>query len=61
MIDRATESNPLHERARALAWQIKRRLEPADTWVRTLVRERPLVALAGAAGIGYLLGRLIRR
>jgi ElaB/YqjD/DUF883 family membrane-anchored ribosome-binding protein len=56
-----TEASPLRERAETLAWQVKQRMEPVDAWVRTLVRERPLVALAGALGIGYLVGRLIRR
>lgn len=41
--------------------RVKDRLAPVDTWVRELARDRPLVALAGAVGVGYLLGRLIRR
>jgi ElaB/YqjD/DUF883 family membrane-anchored ribosome-binding protein len=56
-----TKANSLRERAQELSTQIKQRIEPVDTWVRTLARERPLVALAGALGIGYLIGRLIRR
>jgi hypothetical protein len=54
-------SSPLAERAQALVSQVKQRMEPVDAWIRTLARERPLVALAGALGIGYLVGRLIRR
>src|SRR5206468_2487922 len=41
--------------------RLKERIAPVDQWVRTLVRERPLLALAGALGIGYLVGRLVRR
>jgi hypothetical protein len=52
---------PLRERARAMAEGVRERFAPVDTWIRTQARERPLLALAGAIGIGYLLGRLIRR
>lgn len=41
--------------------RLKGRIAPVDHWVRTLARERPFLALAGALGIGYLVGRLIRR
>ena len=52
---------PLQERAEAWAEEMKERFEPVDTWIRTTTRERPLLALAGAVGIGYFLGRLLRR
>jgi hypothetical protein len=55
------ETNGSVDRAQVLAAQVKERLAPIDTWVRTLAREQPLLALAGAIGVGYLLGRLIRR
>ena len=41
--------------------RLRERAAPIDAWVRELVRDRPIVALAGAIGIGYLFGRLIRR
>lgn len=53
--------SPVDEPADDLISRAKERIAPVDQWVRTLARERPLLALAGALGIGYLVGRLIRR
>jgi hypothetical protein len=52
---------PLRERAEEVVERVKRTMAPVDEWIRTLAREQPMVALAGAVGIGYLVGRLIRR
>jgi ElaB/YqjD/DUF883 family membrane-anchored ribosome-binding protein len=35
--------------------------ESADTAIRKFAREKPIVALACAVGIGFLLGRLASR
>jgi ElaB/YqjD/DUF883 family membrane-anchored ribosome-binding protein len=35
--------------------------EDAQEWIRTLARERPWVAIACAAGLGFLIGRLASR
>lgn len=35
--------------------------EVAGEWVREFARERPLTALAIAAGLGFLAGRLLSR
>lgn len=51
----------VRERAQEIVARVKEGLAPVDEWIRTLARERPVVALAGALGIGYLLGRVIRR
>jgi hypothetical protein len=39
----------------------KERLEPIDNWVRDMARERPLMLVAGAVGLGYVIGRVLRR
>jgi ElaB/YqjD/DUF883 family membrane-anchored ribosome-binding protein len=56
----ATQSS-LQDRAEEMAARIREKVAPVDQWVRTLARERPLLVLAGALGIGYLVGRLLRR
>jgi ElaB/YqjD/DUF883 family membrane-anchored ribosome-binding protein len=35
--------------------------EDAGEWVRSFARERPVAAVAIAAGIGFLVGRLFAR
>jgi hypothetical protein len=42
-------------RAQAEAW-----MRSATRWVRRMTEERPLAALAGAIGLGYVLGRISR-
>ena len=61
-----TDEPPIHlgtldERAQEAVNTIKLRFAPADEWLRRMARDRPLATLAGAAGLGYLVGRLIRR
>lgn len=38
----------------------KEQLIPVDRWIRVSVEKRPLLALAGALGVGYVVGRLLR-
>lgn len=35
--------------------------EDAGEWLRTLAREKPLVAIALAAGAGFIVGRFLSR
>jgi ElaB/YqjD/DUF883 family membrane-anchored ribosome-binding protein len=56
------------EAARGVARDVEDRLEgmrgyadDAGEWVRTLAREKPLVALAMAVGVGFVFGRLLSR
>jgi ElaB/YqjD/DUF883 family membrane-anchored ribosome-binding protein len=35
--------------------------DDAGEWLRTLARERPMVALGVAVGVGFLVGRLLSR
>lgn len=35
--------------------------EDAGEWIREFARERPVAAIAVAAGIGFVLGRLMSR
>lgn len=35
--------------------------EDAGAWVRTFARERPFAAVAIAAGLGFVVGRLLSR
>lgn len=56
------------ETARGVARDVEDRLEgmrgyadDAGEWVRTLAREKPMVALAMAVGVGFVVGRLLSR
>jgi ElaB/YqjD/DUF883 family membrane-anchored ribosome-binding protein len=56
------------ETARGVARDVEERLDEmrgyaddAGEWVRTLARERPLVALGIAVGLGFVVGRLLSR
>jgi ElaB/YqjD/DUF883 family membrane-anchored ribosome-binding protein len=56
------------ETARGVAQDMQERLEgmrgyadDAGEWVRTLARERPMVALGLAVGVGFVFGRLLSR
>ena len=56
------------ETARAMAREVEGRLEgmrgyadDAEEWIRTLAREKPMVALGLAVGVGFLFGRLLSR
>jgi ElaB/YqjD/DUF883 family membrane-anchored ribosome-binding protein len=35
--------------------------ESMDLWIRRFARDRPLLAIACAAGLGFLVGRLVSR
>ncbi len=35
--------------------------ESLDVWIRRFARDRPLLAIACAAGLGFLVGRLVSR
>lgn len=35
--------------------------EDAGAWIREFAREKPLAAIAVAAGLGFVLGRLLSR
>ncbi len=48
-------------RAEELFSRAKDKFGPADKWMRTFVHERPMVALAGALGFGYFVGRLFKK
>ena len=52
---------PLRQRAEDVLQQAKQKAAPIDAWLRTLARDQPVLALAGAVGVGFLLGRLVRR
>jgi hypothetical protein len=43
-----------------LVARLKDGLQPIDKWVRATARENPVLLLAGAVGVGYLLARLLR-
>jgi ElaB/YqjD/DUF883 family membrane-anchored ribosome-binding protein len=54
--------------ARDIAREVSERFEgmrgyadEAGDWLRTLARERPLVAIGLAVGVGFVVGRLVSR
>jgi ElaB/YqjD/DUF883 family membrane-anchored ribosome-binding protein len=47
------------ERARDKISHMSGELDQLDVRVRELVRERPVATLLAAAGVGYLIGRLV--
>ncbi|HEX9241800.1 MAG TPA: hypothetical protein VF875_05105 [Anaeromyxobacter sp.] len=56
------------ETARGMAREVSGRLEDArgyaddaGEWIRALARERPMVALGLAVGVGFVVGRLLSR
>jgi ElaB/YqjD/DUF883 family membrane-anchored ribosome-binding protein len=56
------------EAARGIAREVGERFEgvrdyadDAGEWLRVLARERPLVALGLAVGVGFVLGRILSR
>jgi len=51
---------PVEDRAQPLLARLKDGLAPLDQWVRTAAKENPVLLLAGAVGVGYLLARLLR-
>ena len=57
----ADHEGPLMDRAQEVAARVRQRLQPVDEFIGAQVKERPLVVLGVAVGLGYLAGRLIRR
>jgi ElaB/YqjD/DUF883 family membrane-anchored ribosome-binding protein len=58
----------MREQAEQLASSVQEQLEglrgyaeDAGDWVREFARERPVAAVAIAAGIGFFLGRMLSR
>jgi ElaB/YqjD/DUF883 family membrane-anchored ribosome-binding protein len=58
----------MREQAEQLASSVQEQLEglrgyaeDAGEWVREFARERPVAAVAIAAGIGFFLGRMLSR
>lgn len=56
------------ETARGVAREVEGRVDEmrgyaddASEWVRALAREKPMVALGVAVGVGFVLGRLLSR
>lgn len=56
------------ETARGVARDLEHRLEgmsgyadDAGEWIRTLAREKPMLALGLALGVGFVAGRLLSR
>lgn len=63
IIEEKTEAgiDTLKDYARSAADQAKAQLEPIGSWLKETIAERPLTLLAGTLGLGYLVGRLVRR
>jgi ElaB/YqjD/DUF883 family membrane-anchored ribosome-binding protein len=56
------------EAARGVARDVEERLEgmrgyadDAGEWLRTLARDKPMIALGLAVGVGFVFGRLLSR
>jgi ElaB/YqjD/DUF883 family membrane-anchored ribosome-binding protein len=54
--------------AREIAQEMQDRIEgmrgyaeDAGEWLKTLAREKPMVAIALAAGVGFIVGRFLSR
>ncbi len=52
------EVRPLEERIEDQLEGLRAQVESADTWLRTFARERPLLAIGCAVGLGFLIGRI---
>jgi hypothetical protein len=52
---------PSVDEAEQMAEQARVALERAQEQVATFIRERPLVCLAGALALGYVVGRIVSR
>jgi hypothetical protein len=50
----------VEDRVQPLFLRLKDGLAPIDRWVRVNAKENPVLLLAGAVGMGYLLARLLR-
>jgi hypothetical protein len=51
----------LSDQAERIFNTAREKLAPVDNWVRRMAQEHPVATLLGAAGIGYVLARIVRR
>ncbi len=63
-----TDVSELRQNAGDVAQQVQDRMEEmrgyaedAGEWIRAFARERPVAAIAIAAGFGFVVGRLLSR
>ena len=52
---------PRSEQVQARITQVRSRVTDLEEDARTLIRERPVVAVLAAVGVGYLVARLVSR
>jgi ElaB/YqjD/DUF883 family membrane-anchored ribosome-binding protein len=57
----ASAIGPMADEAAQMAEQARQALEQAQEQVATFIRERPLVCLAGALALGYVVGKIVSR
>jgi ElaB/YqjD/DUF883 family membrane-anchored ribosome-binding protein len=60
-IDQIAEERPLPRRAEPDSAAVHSTVTEIEQQARTLIRQRPVVALLAAAGVGYLVARLVSR
>ena len=54
-------SGPIADEAAQMAEQARVALEAAQEHVSTFIREKPLLCLAGALALGYVVGKIVSR
>jgi ElaB/YqjD/DUF883 family membrane-anchored ribosome-binding protein len=54
-------SPPRSEQGQARITQVRSRVTDLEEHARTLIRQRPVVAVLAAVGVGYLVARLVSR
>ena len=62
--DQTAEERPLPRAAEALQADlaaVQSRVTDLEQQARSLIRQRPVVAVLAAAGLGYLLARIVTR
>jgi ElaB/YqjD/DUF883 family membrane-anchored ribosome-binding protein len=52
---------PATDQVRTDSAAVRRTVTEVEEQARTLIRERPVMAVLAAAGIGYLLARIVAR
>ena len=57
----AAMTNQISDDAAQMAEQARVALEQAQEQVSTFIRERPLLCLAGALALGYVVGKIVSR
>ena len=57
----AAMAQPAVDEAQQMAEQARVALEHAQESAATFIRERPLLCLAGALALGYVVGKLVSR